>query len=70
MPAPVSITNRTIRPVLWRESYPHFATGLHVCLDRYTSQILKPLLKLPSLHPAGAPEYNGTFPQKLLVNTS
>jgi cytochrome P450 len=55
--------------------YLHFATGLHACFGRYISQIqipqiLKPLLKLPGLHPAGAPEYDGTFPQKLLVSTS
>jgi cytochrome P450 len=53
----------------------HFATGLHACFGRYISQvqipqILKPLLKLPGLRPAGAPEYDGTFPQKLLVSTS
>ncbi|MFC0406886.1 cytochrome P450 [Roseomonas elaeocarpi] len=53
----------------------HFATGLHSCYGRYISQIqipqiLKPLLRLPGLHPAGAPEYDGTFPQKLLVSTS
>jgi cytochrome P450 len=55
--------------------YLHFATGLHACFGRYISQIqipqiLKPLLKLPGLRPAGAPEYDGTFPQKLLVSTS
>jgi cytochrome P450 len=55
--------------------YLHFATGLHACYGRYISQIqipqiLKPLLKLPGLRPVGAPEYDGTFPQKLLVSTS
>ena len=55
--------------------YLHFAAGLHACYGRYISQIqvpqiLKPLLKLPGLHPAGAPEYDGTFPQTLLVSTS
>jgi cytochrome P450 len=55
--------------------YLHYATGLHVCFGRYISQIqipqiIKPLLKLPGLRPAGAPEYDGTFPQKLLVSTS
>jgi cytochrome P450 len=55
--------------------YLHFATGLHACYGRYISQIqipqiLKPLLKLPGLRPAGAPEYDGTFPQTLLVSTS
>jgi hypothetical protein len=53
----------------------HFATGLHACYGRYISQIqipqiLKPLLKLPGLRPAGAPEYDGTFPQTLRVSTS
>ena len=48
--------------------YLHFATGLHACFGRYISriqipQILKPLLKLNGLRPAGAPEYDGTFPQ-------
>ena len=55
--------------------YLHFATGLHACYGRYISQIqipqiLKPLLKLPGLHPVGAPEYDGTFPQTLLVSMS
>jgi cytochrome P450 len=55
--------------------YLHFATGLHACFGRYISQIqipqiLKPLLKLPGLHPVGAPEYDGPFPQKVLVSTS
>ncbi len=55
--------------------YLHYATGLHACFGRYISQIqipqiLKPLLKLPGLRPAGAPEYDGTFPQKVLVSTS
>jgi cytochrome P450 len=55
--------------------YLHFATGQHACYGRYISQIqipqiLKPLLKLPGLRPVGAPEYDGTFPQTLLVSTS
>jgi cytochrome P450 len=55
--------------------YLHFATGLHACFGRYISQIqipqiLKPLLKLPGLHPVGGPEYDGPFPQKVLVSTS
>jgi cytochrome P450 len=55
--------------------YLHFATGLHACFGRYISQIqipqiLKPLLRLPGLRAAAAPEYDGTFPQKLLVSTS
>jgi len=55
--------------------YLHFATGQHACYGRYISQIqipqiLKPLLKLPGLNPVGAPEYDGTFPQTLLVNTA
>jgi cytochrome P450 len=55
--------------------YLHYATGLHACFGRYISQIqipqiLKPLLKLPGLRAAGAPEYDGTFPQKVLVSTS
>src|ERR1700757_3221090 len=46
----------------------HFATGLHACFGRYISriqipQILKPLLKLKGLRPAGAPEFDGTFPE-------
>jgi cytochrome P450 len=52
--------------------YLHFATGLHACFGRYISriqipQILKPLLKLKGLRPAGAPEYDGTFPQTFSV---
>jgi cytochrome P450 len=55
--------------------YLHFATGLHACYGRYISQIqipqiLKPLLRLPGLRAAGAPEYDGTFPPKLLVSRS
>jgi cytochrome P450 len=50
----------------------HFATGQHACYGRYISriqipQILKPLLKLDGLRAAGAPEYDGTFPDKLQV---
>ena len=52
--------------------YFHFATGLHACYGRYISriqvpQILKPLLKLRGLRLAGAPEYDGTFPEMLRV---
>ena len=52
--------------------YLHFATGLHACFGRYISriqvpQILKPLLKLKQLRPAGAPVYDGTFPQTFNV---
>lgn len=52
--------------------YLHFATGLHACFGRYISriqipQILKPLLQLPGLSPAGAPEYDGTFPERFMV---
>ena len=52
--------------------YLHFATGLHACYGRYISriqipQILKPLLKLKGLRPAGAPEFDGTFPQTFKV---
>jgi cytochrome P450 len=52
--------------------YLHFATGRHACFGRYISwiqipQILKPLLKLDGLRATGAPEYDGTFPQKLMV---
>jgi len=52
--------------------YLHFATGLHACYGRYISriqipQILKPLLKLKGLRPAGAPEFDGTFPDTLKV---
>ncbi|MGH7071221.1 MAG: cytochrome P450, partial [Acetobacteraceae bacterium] len=51
----------------------HFATGLHACFGRYISriqipQILKPLLKLPGLGPASAPEYDGTFPEKFMLD--
>ncbi len=47
--------------------YLHYATGLHACYGRYISQIqipqiLKPLLKLPGLRPAGAPEYRRHIP--------
>lgn len=54
--------------------YMHFATGLHACYGRYISriqvpQILKPLLKLKGLRAAGAPEFDGTFPQTLRVAT-
>ena len=63
------------RPGRPEYQYLHFATGLHACFGRYISeiqipQIIKPLLKLPGLRPAGAPEYDGPFPQKLLVSTS
>lgn len=52
--------------------YLHFATGRHACFGRYISdiqipQILKPLLKLNGLRAAGAPEYDGTFPQTLKI---
>ncbi len=52
--------------------YLHFATGLHACFGRYISriqvpQILKPLLKLQGLRATGAPVYDGTFPQTLMV---
>ena len=52
--------------------YMHFATGQHACYGRYISriqipQILKPLLKLEGLRAAGAPEYDGTFPETLQV---
>jgi cytochrome P450 len=52
--------------------YLHFATGLHACFGRYISriqipQILKPLLKLKGLRAAGAPQYDGTFPQTFSV---
>lgn len=54
-------------------NYLHFATGQHACFGRYISriqipQILKPLLKLAGLRPAGAPDYDGTFPQTLKVS--
>jgi cytochrome P450 len=63
------------RPGRPEHHYLHFATGLHACFGRYISQIqipqiLKPLLKLPGLRPAGAPDYDGPFPQNLLVSTS
>jgi cytochrome P450 len=53
--------------------YLHFATGQHACFGRYISriqipQILKPLLKLAGLRPAGAPDYDGTFPQTFKVS--
>jgi cytochrome P450 len=52
--------------------YLHFATGFHACFGRYVSriqipQILKPLLRRKGLRPAGAPEYDGTFPNRFLV---
>lgn len=52
--------------------YLHFATGRHACYGRYIStiqipQILKPLLKLDGLRPAGAPTFDGTFPETLQV---
>jgi cytochrome P450 len=52
--------------------YLHFAAGQHACYGRYISQIqvpqiLKPLLKLRGLRLAGAPEYDGTFPEMLRV---
>jgi cytochrome P450 len=52
--------------------YLHFATGFHACFGRYVSQIqipqiLKPLLRRKGLRPAGAPEYDGTFPERFLV---
>jgi cytochrome P450 len=52
--------------------YLHFATGLHACYGRYISriqipQILKPLLRLKGLRPAGAPEFDGTFPETFRV---
>jgi cytochrome P450 len=54
--------------------YLHFATGFHACFGRYVSriqipQILKPLLRRKGLRPAGAPEYDGTFPERFLVAT-
>ncbi len=61
---------RTNRPGY---DYLHFATGQHACFGRYISriqipQILKPLLKLAGLRPAGAPDYDGTFPQTFMVS--
>ena len=52
--------------------YLHFATGLHACYGRYISriqipQILKPLLKLKGLRPTAAPQFDGTFPDALVV---
>ena len=52
--------------------YLHFATGRHACYGRYIStiqipQILKPLIKLDGLRPAGAPTFDGTFPETLQV---
>ena len=60
------------RPERPDDHYLHFATGLHACFGRYISriqipQILKPLLKLEGLRATGAPEYDGTFPEKLQV---
>jgi cytochrome P450 len=54
--------------------YLHFATGFHACFGRYISwvqipQILKPLLKVTGLHPAGAPTYDGTFPDSFKVSS-
>ena len=51
------------------------ATSSSVRYGRYISQIrirqiLKPWLKLPGFRPIGAPMYDGTFPQALLVSTS
>jgi cytochrome P450 len=53
--------------------YLHFATGMHECFGRYISrvqipQILKPLLKRTNLRPAGAPTYDGTFPDTFKVS--
>jgi cytochrome P450 len=52
--------------------YLHFATGQHACYGRYISriqipQILKPLLKLKGLRAAGAPRFDGTFPDSLVI---
>jgi cytochrome P450 len=52
--------------------YLHFATGQHACYGRYISrvqvtEILKALLKLEGLRPAGAPTFDGTFPETLMV---
>jgi cytochrome P450 len=60
------------RPGRPDDHYLHFATGRHACFGRYISniqipQILKPLLKLEGLRAAGAPEYDGTFPQTLKI---
>ena len=53
--------------------YLHFAAGQHACFGRYISrtqipQMLKPLLKLAGLRPAGTPEYDGTFPETFKVS--
>lgn len=55
--------------------YLHFATGMHACYGRHISrvqipQILKPLLKLRGLRQAGAPDYDGTFPQTFKVSAA
>ena len=60
------------RPARPDSHYLHFATGEHACFGRYISriqipQILKPLLKLDGLRAAGAPEYDGTFPETFRV---
>jgi hypothetical protein len=52
--------------------YMRFATGQHARYGRYISriqvpQILKPLLRLEGLRPAGDPEFDGTFPETLRV---
>ena len=52
--------------------YLHFAAGPHACYGRYISriqipQILKPLLKLKRLRQAGAPEFDGTFPETFRI---
>jgi cytochrome P450 len=52
--------------------YLHFATGEHACFGRYISQvqvtqILKAILRLKGLAPAGPPTYAGPFPDKLLI---
>jgi hypothetical protein len=49
-----------------------FATGQHARYGRYISriqvpQILKPLLRLEGLRPAGDPEFDGIFPETLRV---
>ena len=54
--------------------YLHFATGAHACFGRYISQvqitqILKPILRLPSLALAGPPTYAGPFPDRLEITT-
>ena len=60
------------RPGRPEYQYLHFATGLHTCYGRYISriqipQILKPLLKLKGLRPTAAPQFDGTFPDALVV---